>query len=155
MNEIKLQKSGKRRKLSDMKHHAMDREPADLLRAAGLRATRQRLALAEIVFGGEQPRHVTAEMLYGEAKRGGVKLSLATVYNVLHRFRDCGLMSELMGGDGRCWFDTNIGHHHHFWLEEERRLVDIDESEVAVARLPSPPKGRKISRVDVVIRLKS
>ncbi|MDE0538346.1 MAG: Fur family transcriptional regulator [Rhodospirillales bacterium] len=122
------------------------------LRSAGLRPTRQRLALAKLLFDGEN-RHVTAESLHGEALKARVRVSLATVYNTLHQFTDAGLMREIVVDAGRSYFDTNISDHHHFYFEDTRRLEDIAEEEIQVARLPAPPAGAEVSRVDVIVRL--
>jgi Fur family transcriptional regulator, iron response regulator len=123
------------------------------LRAAGLRPTRQRLALVKLLFDGDD-RHVSAEALHAEAARAGIKLSLATVYNALNQFRDAGLLREVVAEPGCTYFDTNVAEHQHFFWEAERRLVDVPASEVKIAGLPKVPKGMEISRVDVVIRLR-
>ena len=124
------------------------------LKAAALRPTRQRLALAELLFGGAHC-HVSAEQLHGEAQAAGVKVSLATVYNTLHHFTRAGLLREVVVEAGRGYFDTNMAHHHHFYHEGEQRLVDIPGDEIRVENLPRPPKGAVLARVDVVIRLRS
>ena len=125
----------------------------DQLRSAGLRPTRQRLALAKLLFDGME-RHVTAEMLHGEAQAAGVTVSLATVYNTLHQFTDAEMLKEIMVDSGRSYFDTNTTHHHHFYCETSGELSDIDSADVAIDLLPSPPKGKKVCAVDVVIRVK-
>jgi Fur family transcriptional regulator, iron response regulator len=122
------------------------------LRAAGLRPTRQRLALARLLFDGCE-RHVTAEQLHGEALADKIPVSLATVYNTLHQFTAAGLLREVVVEPGRSYFDTNIDDHHHFFFEDTGRLLDIDGSSVAVGDLPTPPDGTAIRRVDVIIRL--
>ncbi|WP_298724342.1 iron response transcriptional regulator IrrA [uncultured Ferrovibrio sp.] len=125
---------------------------AEQLRAAGLRTTRQRLVLAEILFGRGH-RHVTAESLFNEAAGHGAKLSLATVYNCLHQFTAAGLLRMVTVDAGRAYFDTNLSPHHHFYYEKTGELRDIPESDIAVARLPQAPEGAKIARVDVIVRL--
>lgn len=130
-------------------------EPAlDRLRAAGLRPTQQRLSLAGLLFDGDMDRHVTAEALHEEAVAADVRVSLATVYNTLHQFTDVGLLREVVVDCGRAYFDTNTTEHHHFYHEEDNRLEDIPETDVALTALPKAPDGSKVSRVDVVIRLK-
>ena len=89
-----------------------------LLRRAGLRPTRQRVALAVLLFGSGD-RHVTAEMLHEEAVKSGERVSLATVYNALNQFRNAGLLREVVVAPGRSYFDTNTGHHHHFFVEND------------------------------------
>jgi Fur family iron response transcriptional regulator len=131
---------------------AQDARIERLLRDAGLRPTRQRLALARLLFAGEH-RHVTPEALYNEAEEAGVGLSLATVYNSLHQFRDAGLVREVTLDSGRLWFDTNAGPHHHFFFEDTGALLDIAEEGVDVST-PPPPPGFAVRTIDVVVRLK-
>ena len=128
--------------------HVLDR-----LRAAGLRPTRQRLALAKLLFDGED-RHVTAEMLHGEAVAARVSVSLATVYNALHQFTTAGLLREIVVEFGQSYFDTNIDDHHHFYHEESKRLQDVSSDLVDIATLPAPPHGTEVNRVDVIIRVR-
>jgi Fur family iron response transcriptional regulator len=138
------------------RHHEADTNDLDvvaLLRAAGLRPTRQRRALAELLLG-QGHRHVTAERLHEEARTVGVKVSLATVYNALHQFTRAGLLRELVVDAGRAYFDTNTEHHHHFFDEESGALIDIPNDAVAVSALPTPPAGRAVSRVDVIVRVR-
>ncbi len=124
-----------------------------MLRNAGLRPTRQRMALGWLLFG-KGDRHVTAEMLFEEATKAKVPVSLATVYNTLHQFTDAGLLRNVAVDAAKTYFDTNPGEHHHFFVEGENGLLDIPGAEVAVDRLPVPPAGFEIARVDVVVRLR-
>jgi Fur family transcriptional regulator, iron response regulator len=123
-----------------------------LLRAARLRPTRQRLALVRVLFE-RGDRHVTAEQLHGEVVEAAVRVSLATVYNTLHQFVEAGLLREVVVNSGRSYFDTNVSDHHHFVFEDTGRLLDIPGEHVAVSRLPKPPAGAAIRRVDVIIRV--
>jgi Fur family iron response transcriptional regulator len=122
------------------------------LKRAGLRPTRQRLALAALLFDGGH-RHVTAEQLQGEAGSSAVKVSLATIYNTLHQFTEAGLLREVVIEPGRSYFDTNVDDHHHFYVEGSGQLLDIPGDSVSLACLPTPPEGTEISRVDVIIRI--
>jgi Fur family iron response transcriptional regulator len=115
----------------------------ELLRAAHLRPTRQRLALVRLLFE-QGDRHVTAEQLYGEAVEAAVRVSLATVYNTLHQFIEAGLLREVVVNSGRFYFDTNVSDHHHFFFEDTGRLLDIPGEHVAVSGLPKPPAGGAI-----------
>ena len=124
----------------------------ELLRAAGLRPTRQRLALARLLFD-QRDRHVTAEQLHGEGLAASVPVSLATVYNTLHQFIAAGLLREVVVNPGRSYFDTNVSDHHHFFFEDTGKLVDIPGDRIEVANVPSPPAGTAIRRVDVIIRI--
>ena len=127
-------------------------EVVERLRRAGLRPTRQRLALASLLFGSGD-RHVTAEQLHEEAEKGGESVSLATVYNTLHQFKRAGLLRELAIEGGKAYFDTNVSNHSHFFLEAENRLIDIDADGVTVHGLPEAPEGYRMSHIDVVVRL--
>jgi Fur family iron response transcriptional regulator len=124
----------------------------DRFSAAGLRPTRQRLALARLLFQGHD-RHIAAEELHAEAVAASVRVSLATVYNTLHQFTEAGLLREIVVAGGRSYFDTNVSDHHHFFFEDSGRLEDIPGHLVAIATLPDPPPGTSVRRVDVIIRV--
>jgi Fur family transcriptional regulator, iron response regulator len=123
------------------------------LRQANLRPTRQRVALGWLLFG-KGDRHVTAEILFEEARAAKVPVSLATVYNTLHQFTSVGLLNEIAIDGPRTYFDTNPTPHHHFLIEETNALIDIPEGHVALTRLPTAPDGCEIARVDVVVRIR-
>ncbi len=125
--------------------------PALLLRA-GLRPTRQRQALGQLLFAGPD-RHVTAETLHVEAVAAGERVSLATVYNTLHQFKRAGLLRELAIDGSRAYFDTNTSNHNHFFIEHQGMLIDIPGDAIRVDGLPVPPCGMRISHIDVVVRL--
>jgi Fur family transcriptional regulator, iron response regulator len=124
-----------------------------MLRDVGLRPTRQRMALGWILFG-KGDRHITAEMLYEEATKAKVPVSLATVYNTLHQFTDVGLLRQVAVDGAKSYFDTNPTQHHHFFVEEENDLFDIPDADVFVGQPPVPPEGYEIARIDVVVRLR-
>lgn len=126
----------------------------DLIRAAHLRPTRQRLALARLLFD-QGDRHVTAEQLHHEALAATVPVSLATVYNTLHQFVGAGLLREVVVNPGRSYFDTNVSDHHHFFHEDNGQLSDIAGERIEVRDLPNPPAGTAVRRVDVIIRVAS
>lgn len=123
------------------------------LRVGGLRPTRQRMALAQLLFQSGD-RHVTAEQLHSEALSADVAVSLATIYNTLNQFTDAGLLREVVVDAGRSYFDTNVTDHHHFFLVDSGHLVDIPGEHVAVAGMPEAPGGMAVERVDVIIRLR-
>lgn len=130
-----------------------ERPPApERLRAVGLRPTRQRLALARLLFDNGD-RHVTAEMLHSEVMADGMRVSLATVYNTLHQFTDAGLLREIVVEAGRSYFDTNTSDHHHFFHESNGRLTDIPAEQIDVGTVPRAPEGTRIKSVDVIVRL--
>ena len=129
------------------------RDVKSMLRDVGLRPTRQRMALGWILFA-KGDRHVTAEMLYEEANKAKVPVSLATVYNTLHQFTDVGLLRQVAVDGSKTYFDTNVSQHHHFFVEGENDLLDIPMSDVVVGKTPQPPEGYEVARIDVVVRLR-
>lgn len=124
-----------------------------VLRMAGLRPTRQRVALAELLFAGKH-RHVSAEELHAEAEKTGTKVSLATIYNTLHQFREAGLLREVTVDASRSYFDTDTSDHYHFYIEDERRVIDIPANSIEITGLPVAPDGMTITHVDVVVRVR-
>ncbi len=127
---------------------------AKWLGAGGLRPTRQRLALAGLLVGDGQERHVTAESLFAAARAAGQTVSLATIYNTLRAFSEAGLLREIMLDGARSYFDTNTSDHPHFYWEDSRDLTDAPRDGLRISHLPEAPAGAKISKVDVIIRLR-
>lgn len=127
---------------------------AAMLRNADLRPTRQRMALATLLFA-DGDRHVSAEALHEEARAAGVPVSLATVYNTLHQFSAAGLLRAIAIDTTKTYFDTNTGDHHHFYLEATNEVIDMPDGFIRVENLPAPPDGLEISRVDVIVRVRS
>jgi len=135
------------------KREALFREK---LRKNGLRPTKQRMALARLIFAHGH-RHIAAEDLHEEAMAANIGVSLATVYNTLHQFTASGLLRIIAVEGTKTWFDTNISDHHHFYLEHEGRIVDIPETgshQPTIANLPPPPEGLEIVNVDLIVRLR-
>lgn len=124
-----------------------------ILREAGLRPTRQRVALAELLFD-KGDRHISAELLFDEAIAAKVPVSLATIYNTLHQFTEAGLLKAISIDSTKTYFDTNTGDHHHFFLEDSQEVVDMPEGFISIANLPSPPEGTQITSIDVVVRVR-
>ena len=124
------------------------------LARAKVRPTKQRSSLAALLVGDGENRHVTAEGLFLAAKSSGEAVSLATVYNTLRAFCDAGLMNEITVDATRSYFDTCTEDHPHYFWEDSQELTDAPAGEVAISRLPDPPQGSEIARVDVVIRLR-
>ncbi|MDS7595822.1 iron response transcriptional regulator IrrA [Agrobacterium tumefaciens] len=123
------------------------------LRRCGLRPTRQRVALGDLLFA-KGDRHLTVEELHDEAVCAGVPVSLATVYNTLHQFTEAGLIRVLAVEGARTYFDTNISDHHHFFVEGENEVLDIPINNLQIDNLPDAPEGMEIAHVDVIIRLR-
>ena len=124
-----------------------------MLRQSGLRPTRQRMALAEILFAHGN-RHISAESLHDEATIQRVPVSLATIYNTLHQFTEVGLLREVAVDGSKTYFDTNTGEHHHFFVEDDNEVIDIPPGLMGVGQVPEPPPGYEVIRVDVVVRLR-
>lgn len=127
---------------------------ADWLKAGGLRPTRQRLALAALLVGDGENRHVTAESLFALSRATGEKVSLATVYNTLRAFCEAGLMNEVVVDGSKSYFDTRMDDHPHFYWEDSHTLTDAPADELQIVGLPAAPEGMAVARVDVVIRLR-
>jgi len=122
------------------------------LRDAGLRPTRQRLALAKILLEGPS-RHVTAEILHEETEQADINVSLATVYNSLHQFTEAGLLRQVVVDSGRTYFDSNVSDHHHYFMEKEGRLEDIPQDSIDINMMIDAPRGKKFSRVEVIVHV--
>ena len=122
------------------------------LRQAGLRPTRQRVALADLLFGKGE-RHISAELLFEEAGQANIAVSLATIYNTLHQFTEAGLLKSISIDSSKTYFDTNTGNHHHFYLEDTEEVIDMPEG-VSVANLPELPEGTELASIDVVVRVR-
>ena len=136
-----------------MTETAYSRE-TDWLAGSGLRPTRQRVALAHLLIGDGNHRHVTAESLFAAANESGESVSLATVYNTLRAFSDAGLLKEITVDGSKSYFDTNTHDHPHYYWEDDSYLSDAPSDQLEIARLPEAPEGAEISKVDVVIRLR-
>lgn len=132
---------------------SLEKQPIEeILRRAGLRPTRQRMALGGLLFGG-MDRHVTAEQLHAEVVQLGEHVSLATVYNTLHQFTRAGLLRELAVEGSKTYFDTNTSNHSHYMFEQDGALMDIPGGSIQVMGLPEPPEGMRVAHIDVVVRL--
>jgi Fur family iron response transcriptional regulator len=126
------------------------------LRSSGLRLTKQRIRLAEFLFERDKTFHFTVENLNKviNKKEKFEKISLATIYNTVDSFKKAGYLKEILTNNNTSYFDTNTTSHHHFYDEEINELTDINFNEIEVAKLPHPPKGKKIKDVEVIISLK-
>ena len=122
------------------------------LREAGLRPTRQRLAIAALLLDGRH-RHVSADSLAREIRQTGAHMAGGTIYNTLNQFTDAGLLRRVTIHNEHSVFDTNTAHHHHFYDAAQDQLIDIPAEEVLLAALPGAPKGHDIKAVDVLIHI--
>ena len=135
-----------------MIQHSSALELSEKLRNSGIRPTRQRLALADLLFRDED-KHVTAEQLHDLAHGASEHISLATVYNTLKQFSAAGLLREVATPSQTTYFDTNTSDHHHYFVESEGRLVDITDSQVTISGLADAPLGKKVGRIDIIVHL--
>ena len=124
------------------------------LKNAGLRPTKQRIALARMLFEQEKGYHITAEKLHKDALNKGISVSLATIYNTLNQFTESNLIREIVVDGGQSYFDSNIIEHHHFYYEKTRRLEDVPDGFLDVTNIPKAPENTNISRIDIIVRLK-
>ena len=125
----------------------------EILRINNLRLTKQRIALVSNIFKFGN-RHINAESLHNEMVDIGIKVSLAAVYNTLHGLTKLGLLRHVKVNSNQSYFDTNITKHHHFYDESNNSLIDIPENKINITDIPSPPKNKKISDVEVIISLR-
>jgi Fur family iron response transcriptional regulator len=123
-----------------------------LLRNAGLRPTRQRLMLGQLLFLNGH-RHVTAEDLYDEAIAANMQLSLATVYNTLNQFTEAGLLRRVAADGVKSFFDTDTSVHPHFYLQGEDILLDISQ-DLVFEKIPEALPGHDIARLDVIVHIR-
>ena len=123
-----------------------------LLNGVGLKPTRQRLALSEVLFGSGG-RHLTADMIYRELVGAGEAISRGTVYNTLHEFGRAGLVRQIGASREKSFFDTDPSAHHHFFVDGEERLLDIEDG-LAFARFPEIPEGYELAGIDAIVHLR-
>lgn len=122
------------------------------LQSAGLRATPKRVAIGGLLFDGYD-RHVTADDVAVLARKAGIRVSLATVYNTLNQFVGAGLMKRITLDTDRTYFDTNVSEHHHLFFEENGVLHDIPGDSIRVEGLPPIPQGQTVRAVEVIVRM--
>ena len=128
----------------------------DKLRSSGLRPTKQRVEIAKFLFEREKTFHFTIDSLNNLlVKKTTSKFALATIYNTVHAFKNAGHLSEVEVRGNKTYFDTNVSNHHHFYDSETSELIDIDEKDVVIQKIPKAPNGKKIKNVEVFINLKN
>ncbi len=126
------------------------------LRGSGLRPTKQRILIAKNLFDSNKTFHFTVETLNRKInKNGNEKISLATIYNTVEAFNNAGYLKEILTSKNKSYYDTNIKSHHHFYDEESKELTDINYNQVKLSKVPTPPKGKKIKNLEVVIRIQN
>ena len=128
---------------------------ASILRTSGLRPTKQRIKLAEFLFNRDKTFHFTVENLDKaiNKKNAEIKIALATIYNTVHAFKKAGHLKEILIKEGKNYFDTNTSSHHHFYDEINNELIDIENNKIELKKFPTPPKGKAIKDVNVIINI--
>ena len=126
----------------------------DRLRLSGLRPTKQRLTICKILFDKKDTFHFTIDKLKKKIEKNTKsKISLATVYNTVHAFKNNGYLKEISLQGNKTFFDTNSKSHHHFYDQDTGDLVDIKNEDVILSKLPSVPKGKKIKEIEVTVSI--
>ena len=122
------------------------------LRLSGLRPTKQRLMICKVLFDRKDTFHFTIDNLKKKLEKNTKsKISLATIYNTVHAFRNSGYLREISLRGNKTFFDTNSTSHHHFYDEDTGDLMDIKNDEISINKLPFAPKGKKISNIEVTV----
>ena len=126
----------------------------DKLRFSGLRPTKQRIKICEVLFGSSQTFHFTirelSKMIENQAN---IKVSLATVYNTIHAFNEKGYLKEIAINSSQSYFDTNTSHHHHFFDLSEKKLIDLEDKEVEPIEIKKTIPGKKIKSIEVLVKI--
>ena len=122
------------------------------LRSSGLRPTKQRLAICKVLFDRKDTFHFTIDNLKKKIEKSTKhKISLATVYNTVHAFKNNGYLKEISLQGNKTFFDTNSTSHHHFYDQDSGELMDIKNEDISISKLPSAPKGKKINGIEVTV----
>ena len=124
------------------------------LRNSGLRPTRQRIRICEVLFNRDKTFHFSINDLKKILQnKFNEKISLATVYNTVNAFQKKGYLKEINIGSEISYFDTNTTSHHHFHDEQTKELIDINSQEVEIKKSPIPPSGKKIEGIEVTFKI--
>ena len=128
----------------------------DKLRSSGLRPTKQRLKICEVLFNRDKTFHFTINDLATQiSKQLNEKISLATVYNTVHAFKDKGYLKEISINSDKSYFDTNISNHHHFFDEDTNELIDCNDDVIEKVNIKKNLTGKKINSVEVLVKVAS
>ena len=128
----------------------------DKLRSSGLRPTKQRLKICEVLFNRDKTFHFTIHDLATQiSKQLNEKISLATVYNTVHAFKDRGYLKEISINSDKSYFDTNVSNHHHFFDEDTNELIDCNDDVIEKVNIKKNLTGKKINSVEVLVKVAS
>ena len=131
-------------------------EFVDKLRLSGLRPTKQRLKICEVLFNREKTFHFTInDLAKSISEQLNEKISLATIYNTVHAFKDKGYLKEISINSDKSYFDTNTTIHHHFFDEDTNELIDCDNDDIEKINIKKNITGKKINSIEVLIKVAS
>ena len=134
--------------INDLKHYI------ERLRSSGLRPTKQRLTICKVLFDRKETFHFTIDNLKKKIEKNAKsRVSLATIYNTVHAFKNNGYLKEISLQGNKTFFDTNSASHHHFYDQDIDDLIDIKNEDISISKLPSAPKGKKINDVEVTVSI--
>ena len=126
------------------------------LRNSGLRPTKQRIKISEMLFSTDKTFHFTIKQLVKMLENSNnFKVSVATVYNTIHAFKKKGYIKEIPINSSQSYYDTNISHHHHFFDENEDQLIDLNEDEVEEIKIKKTLPGKKIKSIEIIAKIVS
>ena len=126
------------------------------LRSSGLRPTKQRLKICEVLFNRQETFHFTInDLAKNISEKLREKISLATVYNTVHAFKKKGYLKEISINSDKSYFDTNISNHHHFFDEDNNQLIDCDDNHIETVKIKNNITGKKINSIEVLIKVAS
>ena len=126
------------------------------LRNSGLRPTKQRLKICEVLFNRDKTFHFTInDLAKNISQKFNEKISLATIYNTIHAFKKKGYLKEITISSDKSYFDTNITKHHHFYDEDTNLLIDCNDNEIGKVNIKNNITGKKINSVEVLVRVAS
>ena len=130
------------------------KEYIEKLRKSGLRPTKQRIKICEVLFNTDNTFHFTINDLVKMIKDSSdQKVSLATVYNTVHAFRKKGYLKEIAINSSQTYFDTNTTEHHHFFDEQQKELIDLENEDVLPIKIKKNIPGKKIKSIEVLVRV--
>ena len=126
------------------------------LRASGLRPTKQRISICEVLFSQAETFHFSInELVKIIERKTNHKISLATIYNTIHAFKKKGYLKEIAINSDQSYFDTNTTDHHHFYDEQKKELIDIHNSEIGPIKINKTIPGKKIKSVEVLVKVET
>tara|TARA_Y100001936_G_C15976495_1_gene614057 strand:- start:513 stop:926 length:414 start_codon:yes stop_codon:yes gene_type:complete len=126
----------------------------DKLRSSGLRPTKQRISICKVLFERRNTFHFTiSDLMKILGSKGNEKISLATVYNTVHAFKNKGYLKQISINSDKSYFDTNVSNHHHFFDENKKQLIDLEDNEIEKIKIRKKIPGKKIKAIEILVKL--